>query len=150
VPVHPDSAMGIFRQLISISATGRPEFELSTYSSHLKNMKYFMENANGKNAFLFTTKAGQRQRPQSGGPLPRSSWKSWCAKLFPRHRDDPYLNLKVMANKTPGIITGPWLRRSDLQPLYLTSGQARQFYTFSIAEASAGAKTDPAGEDPGR
>src|SRR5690606_33185022 len=45
VPVHPDSQMGIFRQLmIHIGDTQSLEFELSTYSSHLKNMKYLIEH----------------------------------------------------------------------------------------------------------
>ncbi len=53
VPVHPDSEMGIFKQLmIHIGDTQSLEFELSTYSSHLKNMKHFMENANGKTLFF--------------------------------------------------------------------------------------------------
>ena len=48
IPVHPDSELGIFKQImIHIGDTQSLEFELSTYSSHLKNMKYFMENANG-------------------------------------------------------------------------------------------------------
>jgi DNA mismatch repair protein MutS2 len=49
VPVHPDSQMGIFKQLfIHIGDTQNLEFELSTYSSHLLHMKYFIESANGK------------------------------------------------------------------------------------------------------
>ncbi|MEI9957759.1 MAG: hypothetical protein WDM90_15995 [Ferruginibacter sp.] len=53
VPVHPDSEMGIFKQLmIHIGDTQSLEFELSTYSSHLKNMKHFMEKCQWKN-FVF-------------------------------------------------------------------------------------------------
>ncbi|HJY23257.1 MAG TPA: hypothetical protein VJ279_10250, partial [Hanamia sp.] len=48
-----DSEFGIFKQLmIHIGDTQSLEFELSTYSSHLVNMKYFMENANGKTLFF--------------------------------------------------------------------------------------------------
>ena len=57
VPVHPDSEMGIFKQImIHIGDTQSLEFELSTYSSHLKNMKHFMENANGKLNREYSTK----------------------------------------------------------------------------------------------
>ena len=53
VPVQSTSEMGIFKQLmIHIGDTQSLEFELSTYSSHLKNMKYFIENANGKTLFF--------------------------------------------------------------------------------------------------
>lgn len=54
VPVHPDSQMGIFKQLyIHIGDTQSLQFELSTYSSHLMHMKHFMENANGKTLFFY-------------------------------------------------------------------------------------------------
>ncbi len=44
IPVHPHSTMGIFKQImIHIGDTQSLEFELSTYSSHLINMKHFME-----------------------------------------------------------------------------------------------------------
>ena len=46
IPVHPDSTLGIFKQImIHIGDTQSLEFELSTYSSHLINMKYFMEQS---------------------------------------------------------------------------------------------------------
>ena len=62
VPMHPDSEMGIFKQLmIHIGDTQSLEFELSTYSSHLKNMKYFMENANGKTLFFIAQTSLYRQ-----------------------------------------------------------------------------------------
>ena len=61
VPVHPSSQFGIFKQLmIHIGDTQSLEFELSTYSSHLMNMKYFMENANGRTLF-FIDELGKRQ-----------------------------------------------------------------------------------------
>ena len=54
VPVHPSSQFGIFKQLmIHIGDTQSLEFELSTYSSHLLAMKYFMENSNGKTLFFY-------------------------------------------------------------------------------------------------
>ena len=53
VPVQPSSKFGVFKQLlIHIGDTQSLEFELSTYSSHLKNMKHFMEAASGKTLFF--------------------------------------------------------------------------------------------------
>ena len=67
VPVHPDSSFGIFKQLmIHIGDTQSLEFELSTYSSHLKNMKYFMEEANGRTLF-FIDELGSGSDPSLGG-----------------------------------------------------------------------------------
>ncbi|HEV3325354.1 MAG TPA: DNA mismatch repair protein MutS, partial [Puia sp.] len=67
IPVHPDSELGIFKQLmIHIGDTQSLEFELSTYSSHLKNMKYFMENANGRTLF-FIDELGSGSDPNLGG-----------------------------------------------------------------------------------
>jgi len=67
VSVSPDSEMGIFKQLmIHIGDTQSLEFELSTYSSHLKNMKHFMENANGKTLF-FIDELGSGSDPNLGG-----------------------------------------------------------------------------------
>lgn len=53
VSASPQSEFGIFKQLfIHMGDEQNLEFELSTYSSHLTNMKYFIENANGKTLFL--------------------------------------------------------------------------------------------------
>ena len=67
VPVHPSSQFGIFKQLmIHIGDTQSLEFELSTYSSHLLAMKYFMENSNGKTLF-FIDELGSGSDPNLGG-----------------------------------------------------------------------------------
>ena len=116
VPVHPDSEMGIFKQImIHIGDTQSLEFELSTYSSHLKNMKYFMENANGKTLFFIDELAIKH----SFG-------------IVTTH----YLNLKVMANKVAGIINGAMqFDEKNLLPMYkLVAGKPGSSYTFSIAE----------------
>src|SRR5678809_556125 len=51
-------------------------------------------------------------------------------------RDRHYLNLKVMANHTPGILNGSMVfDETHLQPLYkLTIGKPGSSYTFAIAE----------------
>ncbi len=136
VPVSPDSTMGIFRQLmIHIGDTQSLEFELSTYSSHLKNMKYFMENANGKTLF-FIDELGSGSDPNLGGAFAEVILE----ELNRRHAigivTTHYLNLKVMANKTPGIINGAMaFDEKNLLPLYkLIIGKPGSSYTFSIAE----------------
>jgi DNA mismatch repair protein MutS2 len=136
VPVHPHSEMGIFRQLmIHIGDTQSLEFELSTYSSHLKNMKYFMENANGKTLF-FIDELGSGSDPNLGGAFAEVILEELVKKHAMGIVTTHYLNLKVMANKTPGIINGAMaFDEKNLLPMYkLIIGKPGSSYTFSIAE----------------
>jgi DNA mismatch repair protein MutS2 len=136
VPVHPDSTFGIFKQLmIHIGDTQSLEFELSTYSAHLKNMKQFMEDANGRTLF-FIDELGSGSDPNLGGAFA----EVFLEELIRRHAfgivTTHYLNLKVMANKTPGIMNGAMaFDETTLMPLYqLNLGKPGSSYTFSIAE----------------
>lgn len=136
VPVHPSSRFGIFKQLmIHIGDTQSLEFELSTYSSHLLNMKHFMEQANGKTLF-FIDELGSGSDPNLGGAFAEVI----LLELLKKHSfgivTTHYLNLKVMANKTPGIVNGAMaFNEKSLLPLYkLIIGKPGSSYTFSIAE----------------
>jgi DNA mismatch repair protein MutS2 len=136
VPVHPSSQFGIFKQLmIHIGDTQSIEFELSTYSSHLLAMKYFMENANGKTLF-FIDELGSGSDPNLGGAFAEVILDELARKHAFGIVTTHYLNLKVMANKTPGIINGAMaFDEKKLQPLYkLIVGKPGSSYTFSIAE----------------
>lgn len=136
VPVHPDSEMGIFKQImIHIGDTQSLEFELSTYSSHLKNMKHFMENANGKTLF-FIDELGSGSDPNLGGAFAEVIMEELAFKHSFGIVTTHYLNLKVMANKVPGIINGAMqFDEKNLLPLYkLILGKPGSSYTFSIAE----------------
>jgi DNA mismatch repair protein MutS2 len=136
IPVHPDSELGIFKQLmIHIGDTQSLEFELSTYSSHLKNMKYFMENANGRTLF-FIDELGSGSDPNLGGAFAEVILEELVRKHAFGIVTTHYLNLKVMAGKTAGIVNGAMaFDETNLQPLYkLIIGKPGSSYTFSIAE----------------
>ena len=136
VPVHPDSEMGIFKQImIHIGDTQSLEFELSTYSSHLKNMKHFMENANGKTLF-FIDELGSGSDPNLGGAFAEVIMEELAIKHSFGIVTTHYLNLKVMANKVAGIINGAMqFDEKNLLPMYkLIVGKPGSSYTFSIAE----------------
>ncbi len=136
VPVHPSSQIGIFKQLmIHIGDTQSLEFELSTYSSHLKNMKYFMENANGKTLF-FIDELGSGSDPNLGGAFAEVIMEELAKKHAYCIVTTHYLNLKVMANKVKGIINGAMgFDEQNLLPMYkLLVGKPGSSYTFSIAE----------------
>lgn len=136
VPVHPTSEFGIFRQLmIHIGDTQSIEFELSTYSSHLKHMKHFIENANGKTLF-FIDELGSGSDPNLGGAFAEVILEELARKHAFGIVTTHYLNLKVMANKVRGIVNGAMaFDENNLQPQYkLIIGKPGSSYTFSIAE----------------
>jgi DNA mismatch repair protein MutS2 len=136
VSCEKDSEFGIFKQLmIHIGDTQSLEFELSTYSSHLVNMKYFMENANGKTLF-FIDELGSGSDPNLGGAFAEVIMEELAKKHAFGIVTTHYLNLKVMANKVNGIINGAMaFDEKNLKPLYqLAIGKPGSSYTFSIAE----------------
>lgn len=136
VPVHPSSQFGIFKQLmIHIGDTQSIEFELSTYSSHLLHMKHFMENANGRTMF-FIDELGSGSDPNLGGAFAEVILQELVKKHAIGVVTTHYLNLKIMAGKTPGIINGAMaFDEKNLQPQYkLLVGKPGSSYTFSIAE----------------
>ena len=136
VPVAGDSVMGIFKQLfIHIGDTQSLEFELSTYSAHLQHMKYFIELANGKTLF-FIDELGSGSDPNLGGAFAEVIMEELAHKHSMGVVTTHYLNLKVMANRVPGVINGAMqFDEFKLSPLYrLVVGKPGSSYTFSIAE----------------
>jgi DNA mismatch repair protein MutS2 len=136
VPVDPSSTFGIFKQiLIHIGDTQSIEFELSTYSSHLKNMKAFMENANGRTLF-FIDELGSGSDPNLGGAFAEVIMEELAHKRAFGIVTTHYLNLKVMAGKVRGILNAAMaFDEKRLEPLYkLIIGKPGSSYTFSIAE----------------
>ena len=136
VPVHASSQFGIFKQLmIHIGDTQSIEFELSTYSSHLLHMKYFMENGNGRTLF-FIDELGSGSDPSLGGAFAEVILEELSKKHAMGVVTTHYLNLKAMAGKTAGIVNGAMaFDEKKLQPLYkLLVGKPGSSYTFSIAE----------------
>ena len=136
VPVQPSSQFGVFKQLlIHIGDTQSLEFDLSTYSSHLKNMKHFMEVAGGKTLF-FIDELGSGSDPNLGGAFAEVILEELVKKHSYGIVTTHYLNLKVMASKTPGILNGAMaFDEKNLMPLYkLNIGKPGSSYTFAIAE----------------
>ncbi len=136
VPVHPDSEFGLFKQImIHIGDTQSIEYDLSTYSSHLLHMKHFIEHANGRTLF-FIDELGSGSDPNLGGAFAEVILQELVKKHALGIVTTHYLNLKVMANHTPGIMNGAMsFDEKSLQPLYkLVIGKPGSSYTFAIAE----------------
>jgi DNA mismatch repair protein MutS2 len=138
VPVDPRSEMGIFKQImIHIGDTQSIEHELSTYSAHLRDMKYFMDFANGKTLF-FIDELGSGSDPNLGGAFAEAIVEELSRKHALGIVTTHYLNLKVMAGKVNGIMNGAMaFDEEKLEPLYqLTIGKPGSSYTFAIAQRS--------------
>ena len=138
VPLDPSSEMGIFKQImIHIGDTQSIEHELSTYSAHLRDMKYFMDFANGKTLF-FIDELGSGSDPNLGGAFAEAIVEELARKHALGIVTTHYLNLKVMAGKVNGIVNGAMMFDEDkLEPLYqLNIGKPGSSYTFAIAQRS--------------
>jgi len=136
IPADPNSEIGIFRQImIHIGDTQSIEHELSTYSAHLRDMKYFMDFANGKTLF-FIDELGSGSDPDLGGAFAEAIVEELAHKHAIGIITTHYLNLKIMAGKVQGIINGAMaFDEEKLEPLYkLTIGKPGSSYTFAIAQ----------------
>jgi DNA mismatch repair protein MutS2 len=143
LPVKEGTRMGIYKKLfIHIGDTQSLEFELSTYSSHLKHMKAFLEEANGRTLFMIDELGGGSD-PNLGGAFAEVILEELAHKHAIGIVTTHYLNLKVMANKTKGIVNGAMgFDEKKLLPLYkLIIGKPGSSYTFAIAER-IGLRTD--------
>ncbi len=138
IPVDPQSEIGVFKQMmVEIGDTQSIEHELSTYSAHLQDMKYFMDFANGKTLF-FIDELGSGSDPILGGAFAEAIVENLAQKNALGIITTHYLNLKVMAGKVRGIINGAMaFDEEKLEPLYqLTIGKPGSSYTFAIAQRS--------------
>lgn len=138
IPADPQSEMGIFKQIMShIGDTQSIENELSTYSSHLKDMKYFLDFSTGSTLF-FIDELGSGSDPDLGGAFAEAIVEKLVKKMAFGVITTHYLNLKTMASRTKGIINGAMaFNEKALQPLYrLVVGKPGSSYTFAIAKRS--------------
>ncbi|GAB3038258.1 endonuclease MutS2 [Spirosoma pulveris] len=136
VPMADYSEMGIFQNLfIDIGDEQSLENDLSTYSSHLTAMKQFLIGANKRTLFLID-EFGTGTEPGLGGAIAESILedlnKSGAYGVVNTH----YTNLKVMADKTAGLINGAMRFDGEhLEPLYkLEIGQPGSSFAFEIAQ----------------
>jgi len=136
IPASYQSEIGIFKQMmVHIGDTQSIEHELSTYSAHLNDMKYFMDFANGKTLF-FIDELGSGSDPNLGGAFAEAIVEELARKHSFGIITTHYLNLKVMAGKVKGIFNGAMsFDEEKLEPLYqLIIGKPGSSYTFAIAE----------------
>lgn len=135
VPIHESSRMGIFERLfIDIGDEQSIENDLSTYSSHLLNMKFFIKNSNEK-TLLLIDEFGTGTEPQIGGAIAEATLERFNQKKAFGVITTHYTNLKHYAEDTEGIINGAMLYdRQHLQPLFqLQIGNPGSSFAVEIA-----------------
>jgi DNA mismatch repair protein MutS2 len=135
IPVKDDSKAGIFSSLfIDIGDEQSLENDLSTYSSHLNNMKHFVLNANSSSLFLID-EFGTGTEPQLGGAIAQAVLEKLNENKTFGVVTTHYSNLKLMAGKGNGIINGAMLFDTKaMQPLYqLSIGKPGSSFAFEIA-----------------
>jgi DNA mismatch repair protein MutS2 len=135
IPLGEGSKTGIFEQIfIDIGDEQSLENDLSTYSSHLLNMKHFVKNSN-ENTLILIDEFGTGTEPMLGGAIAEalldSLNKQRCFGVITTH----YTNLKHFATSAPGIINGAMLYDAQhMNPLFqLEIGKPGSSFAFEIA-----------------
>ena len=135
VPVGEQSEAGIFEQMmIDIGDEQSIQDELSTYSSHLRNMKTFLREANAQTLFLID-EMGSGTEPLIGGALAEAILRELVNKKAFGLVTTHYTNLKHFAEQTVGVVNGAMLYdRGAMRPLFqLSIGQAGSSFAIEIA-----------------
>ena len=135
IPIHESSRTGIFESIfIDIGDEQSIENDLSTYSSHLTNMKFFVKNCNKKSIILID-EFGSGTEPQIGGAIAEALLdrfnRSGSYGVVTTH----YQNLKHLAEDTEGLVNGAMLYdRHLMQPLFkLSIGNPGSSFAVEIA-----------------
>ena len=133
--MYSNSHVGMFENIfIDIGDEQSMENDLSTYSSHLTNMKFFLQHSN-KKTLILADEMGSGTEPQIGAALAQSILtrlgESGCFGIITTH----YQNLKVFAENTEGFINGAMLYdRQHLRPTFqLSVGQPGSSFALEIA-----------------
>lgn len=135
IPVKEGSTVGIFNDIfIDMGDEQNIENDLSTYSSHLTNMRHFLRNATEKSLILID-EFGTGTEPMLGGAIAESVLASLNTKKVSGVITTHYTNLKHFASNTEGITNGGMLFDThQIQPLFkLQIGQPGSSFAFEIA-----------------
>jgi DNA mismatch repair protein MutS2 len=135
IPVSERSRVGIFQNiLLDIGDQQSIENDLSTYSSHLRNMKTFIEHANSKSLVLMD-ELGSGTDPNFGGAIAQAILEELLRKHVWGVATTHYYNLKLFAGQRQGIRNAA-MRFDDMNlvPLYvLDIGKPGSSFALEIA-----------------
>lgn len=135
IPVYENSHTGIFNKIfIDIGDEQSIENDLSTYSSHLTNMKFFVRNCDEK-TLLLIDEFGSGTEPQIGGAIAEALLDRFNRRKSFGVITTHYQNLKHFAEEHEGVINGAMLYdRHQMQPLFkLSIGNPGSSFAIEIA-----------------
>ena len=135
VPAGANSRAGVFEDIfIDIGDEQSLEDDLSTYSSHLLNMKQMMRSA-GPRSLLLIDEFGGGTEPQIGGALAEAILDRFVCLRASGIITTHYQNLKHFAEKTRSVANGAMLYdRAKMQPLFMLQvGNPGSSFAIEIA-----------------
>lgn len=133
--LHDNSHMGIMENLLlDIGDNQSIENDLSTYSSHLQNMKTFLRVGNDRTLMLIDEFGGGTE-PQLGGAIAQALLHAFNGRGMWGIITTHYHNLKQYAEETPGLVNGSMLYdRNRMAPTFkLAVGQPGSSFALEIA-----------------
>ncbi|MBP3299756.1 MAG: Smr/MutS family protein [Muribaculaceae bacterium] len=133
--LYSNSHVCLFDSLmIDIGDEQSIENDLSTYSSHLRNMKVFLNNAMPR-TFILVDEMGSGTEPQIGGALAQSILARLNRNSVMGIVTTHYQNLKTFADREPGLVNGAMLYdREQMKPLFqLSIGNPGSSFALEIA-----------------
>ncbi len=134
-PLHNNSHMGFFKSIfIDIGDQQSIEDDLSTYSSHLQNMKMFLSHGD-RQSLMLIDEFGSGTEPQIGAAIAQAILEQLNDKHVMGVITTHYQNLKHVADETPGLVNGAMLYdRQHMQPLFqLSIGYPGSSFAIEIA-----------------
>ena len=147
VPMKDNSEVGMFDHIfVDIGDEQSIDNDLSTYSSHLQNMKYFVRNAHGyrrphgeftgsNGTLVLIDEFGSGTEPQIGGAIAQALLQKLNNLQVNGVITTHFTNLKLFADETPGIVNGAMLYdRGQMRPLFrLEVGRPGSSFAIEIA-----------------
>lgn len=135
IPLKENSSVGVFNSIfIDIGDEQSIENDLSTYSSHLLNMKFFEKHCNDK-SLLLIDEFGSGTEPRIGAAIAEALLDRFNRRQSFGVITTHYQNLKHFANENKGVVNGAMLYdRHEMQPLFrLAIGNPGSSFAVEIA-----------------
>ena len=147
VPMKDNSEVAVFDHVfIDIGDEQSIDNDLSTYSSHLQNMKFMLRNAHGYRrahgeftgsggTLVLVDEFGSGTEPQIGGAIAQAILSKLNEQQVNGVITTHFTNLKLFADETPGIVNGAMLYdRGEMRPLFrLEVGRPGSSFALEIA-----------------
>lgn len=133
--LYENSRMGMMDGIFAdIGDDQSMEDDLSTYSSHLRNMRWFLSHGNSRTLMLID-EFGSGTEPQIGGAIAQALLTQFNDKGMWGVVTTHYQNLKTLAEEAPGLVNGSMLYdRQRMEPLFrLSIGHPGSSFAIEIA-----------------